>query len=340
MRSTGKCDIMYSFNEGICFMKTKIIYISGNEVFDIADIRSAFEEVRSALNLDKTTVLFGVPVDGDDAGFATQTIKKQPAIEKNEPIIIDKEIIPENKTIEKIPEISAETVENEIQNESVVEHPIKKRGRPRKEEQIESHIEIKAETTTETPKESTKTLENETIEETEEKVVPILSVLSNDDEEKVIEEPTLENVEIIPDINEDETQNDTSVEITNTKITDDDEEDLEKLLSAMTPLEEDTVEIQSTEDIIEETQPDSADLSVDATLEQLATEFVENQDKIAAESKTNSRSKISKLRSILPFKQSKHKDQGLGDLFGWAGIAANDEEFSVPGFFTSAAGKK
>ena len=48
-------------------MKTKIIYISGNEVFDMADIRAAFEEVRMALNLDKTTVLFGVPVDEDDA---------------------------------------------------------------------------------------------------------------------------------------------------------------------------------------------------------------------------------------------------------------------------------
>jgi hypothetical protein len=37
-------------------MKTKIIYISGNEIFDMADIRAAFEEVRNALNLDKTTV--------------------------------------------------------------------------------------------------------------------------------------------------------------------------------------------------------------------------------------------------------------------------------------------
>ena len=75
-------------------------------------------------------------------------------------------------------------------------------------------------------------------------------------------------------------------------------------------------------------------------MEQLATEFAENQDKIAAETKSSSRSKIGKLRNILPFKQSKHKDTGLGDLFGWAGIAANDEEFSVPGFFTSTAAKK
>ena len=48
-------------------MKTKIIYISGNEVFDMADIRAAFEEVRNTLHLGSDTVMFGVPVDNDDA---------------------------------------------------------------------------------------------------------------------------------------------------------------------------------------------------------------------------------------------------------------------------------
>lgn len=48
-------------------MKKKIIYISGNEVFEMADIRAAFDEVRNALNLADDTVLFGVPVDADDA---------------------------------------------------------------------------------------------------------------------------------------------------------------------------------------------------------------------------------------------------------------------------------
>ena len=87
---------------------------------------------------------------------------------------------------------------------------------------------------------------------------------------------------------------------------------------------------------IEESIDENEDVSVDATLEQLATEFVENQDKISAENKPSSRSKIGKLRNILPFKQSKHKDQNFGDLFNWGGIAANDEDFSVPGFFTAA----
>ena len=119
------------------------------------------------------------------------------------------------------------------------------------------------------------------------------------------------------------------------------EPDLEKLLSAMTPLQEDTLD----EDIIaidsdNSESEDNVSDDVDATLEQLATEFAETQDKIAAETKSSGRSKIGKLRNILPFKQSKHKDQGLGDLFGWAGVAANDEDFSVPGFFTNASSKK
>lgn len=316
-------------------MKTKIIYISGNEVFDIADIRSAFEEVRNALNLDKTTVLFGVPVDADDAGFGNQTTKNETVIEENEPIIVDEEIIPENEIIEKIPEISAENVENEVQNESVVEQPVKKRGRPRKEVKEETVVENNQENDLET-------LEN--TEESEEPVVPILSVLSSDDE-KIIDEAPEKQVDIIPEFSNDKAdeEDDLSVEITTAQISelpDDDEADLEKLLSAMTPLEEDAVEEPKTTDVVENQKDDSTDLSIDATLEQLATEFIENQDKIAAESKSASRSKIGKLRSILPFKQSKHKDQGFGDLFGWAGVAANDEEFSVPGFFTSAAGKK
>ncbi len=48
-------------------MKTKIIYISGSEIFDMADIRAAFEQVRTTMALPNDTVLFGVPVDTDDA---------------------------------------------------------------------------------------------------------------------------------------------------------------------------------------------------------------------------------------------------------------------------------
>ena len=57
---------------GVGFMKTKIIYISGGEIFNMSDVRNAFETVRHELGLGMDTVLFGVPVDAEDAGFATK----------------------------------------------------------------------------------------------------------------------------------------------------------------------------------------------------------------------------------------------------------------------------
>ena len=321
-------------------MKTKIIYISGTEIFDMRDIRAAFEEVRTALNLDKTTVLFGVPVDAEDAGIATKTPDLAVEQEKIEPVEIAPEPVIETTIVEEITEITPiqETTDEKI--ESVAEEqPVKKRGRPRKEDKIETVVEPVKETIDEPAEDST----DEQPEETKETVVPILSVLSVKEEDiapDVVEEETESDIEIIPEINDEIVEPVDETETPeNEIIEEDDAAKLERLLSAMKPLEEDILEEQHIDDIAKE--PDSeSDSSFDATLEQLASEFIENQDKIAAEAKQTSRSKIGKLRNILPFKQSKHKDSGLGDLFGWAGIAANDEDFSVPGFFTSAASKK
>ena len=299
-------------------MKTKIIYISGNEVFDMNDIRAAFEEVRNTLNLDKTTVLFGVPVDEDDAGLMTES---KPQVAEIKTVIEDikepvaEEIIP-TPIVEEIVE---ETEEQEEIIEDIVKEQPKKRGRPRKE---------KEETTEETVIEKHADSEN-----FDEKIVPILSILSTNDESE----------EIITEISDEKTDEEIVAEPIDETIednVDEDAEDLERLLSAMKPLQEDVSEDKITEEPIAEHTEDPEDISVDATLEQLATEFAENEDKISTENKSSSRSKIGKLRNILPFKQSKHKDQGLGDLFGWAGVAANDEDFSVPGFFTNAASRK
>ena len=300
-------------------MKTKIIYISGTEIFDIADIRAAFDEVRLALNLDKNTVLFGVPVDNDDAGLTSDVKQKQTAEIKEPEIPAPEE--------EPIPVIS-ETATSE--------EPItpKRRGRPRKEI-IEPVIEEETVEEIVTEEEPTETVE-------EEKIIPILSVLSSDDEdeEEVSEEITDETTPV-----EDKSEEVEEIEKSEEEIIDDiisenisnvpdslDEEnepDLEKLLSGIKPLGEDTS--ANVPPVKEETQETE---NVDATLEQLATEYVKNQDKIASESKTASRSKISTLRSILPFKPKTQKDSNSGDLFSWGGIAANDDEFSVPGFFT------
>ncbi len=310
-------------------MKTKIIYISGNEIFDMNDIRAAFEEVRNALNLDKNTVLFGVPVDNEDAGLSTKT-DNIAISESNITDVIntpEPESIETSEIIEPEPEFIPEPIEMVEQTESVVETPIKKRGRPRKETTI-----------TETVVDS----ENQDNIDTE-NIVPILSVLSTNEDENGSEPQNneiVENLDIISEISDEpsetiESKEDDEMDI---QISDDDA-DLEKLLSEMTPLDvsEDT---NNNEPIIPVDNNDDNDISVDATLEQLATEFAEKQDKITSETKSTSRNRIGKLRNILPFKQSKHKDTGLGDLFGWAGIAANDEDFSVPGFFTNAASRK
>ena len=328
MRSTGKYDIMCPLNRGYVIMKTKIIYISGNEIFDMNDIRAAFEEVRVALNLDKNTVLFGVPVDSEDAGFATKNDSLTQPDEIPE-TIIDKPY----QSIETEPDIPEpeiaiqQNIESvvETQTESIDVAPVKKRGRPRKETVIEEEFveDVKEESNA----------KSEKITDADERVVPILSVLSA--KEDMIEEITDSTDEIIPEISDEIAEDTKNTEIQSL----DTDSDLEKLLSAMTPLDEsNNFETENIVDTSEDTN--EPDISVDATLEQLATEFAEKQDKIVAETKSSSRNRIGKLRNILPFKQSKHKDTGLGDLFGWAGIAANDEEFSVPGFFTNAASRK
>ena len=111
-------------------MKTKIIYISGNEVFDMAEIRAAFEEVRCALGLDDDTVLFGVPVDKDNAietGVETATSilnvnaesdESQEIINIVEEPIENTEFIIDEATTETISEseitdVSPEIIDNE-----------------------------------------------------------------------------------------------------------------------------------------------------------------------------------------------------------------------------------
>lgn len=305
-------------------MKTKIIYISGNEIFNIADIRTAFEEVRNALQLGTDTVLFGVPVDTDDAGFGTS--ESEETIQ-SEPVDISEETQITEPVIEDIDNPAESIVVQEPENQK------QKRSRSRKKSDPNQNIE------------SDNTIVNTPVEQETEKVVPILSVLSGKEDENEPTEITTEEkisedtVEIIQD--NQEMENDVITEIdAEPEAENIGEPDLEKLLSSMTPLQEDALEDDKDIDNIEQMTDDIQSDDVDATLEQLATEFAEAQDKIASETKSSGRSKIGKLRNILPFKQSKHKDQGLGDLFGWAGVAANDEDFSVPGFFTNATSKK
>ena len=323
-------------------MKTKIIYISGNEVFEMAQIRAAFEEVRGALGLGADTVLFGVPVDADDALAdvainTTQAITETQiteTIEEPTPEIIDT-VEPETAVAqepEPIPEV--------IPEETVVE-PV-----------IESIVEPVVE---EAP---------EITEEAEsDKIIPILSILSaNDDIDTSVDEPevapTMNATDPISEPDVAESIDALTVSIDDV-VTDDapvveHEKTLEELLESMTPLGEDIIsDVEPDTNATPEEEMSDAnndDFSVsmtddmadtDATLAQLANEFAQTQDKIPESPKPSGNGKIGKLKNILPFKKAKRDDNGLmGDLFGWAGIAANDEDFSIPGFFTGVAGQK
>lgn len=360
MRSTLKYDIMFPSSGGLISMKTKIIYISGNEVFNMADIHAAFEEVRSTLGLGSDTVMFGVPVDNDDALSHDNADNIETSVEEStvslnvdsstEDVdfteVADEEVKPEQE-----PEVIAPVVPEEAEiKEKVVKKTTTKKSKSRAKEKTEP--EMSAATDAEPVK-------------NDEKIIPILSILAaknepeTDTEESAVSLEEDEEESNIPEINvSTETVSVESVEkrpaheIIADKITDEAPEEpiektLEQLLESMTPLREDTIEEQLDNEVVpeEETFLDSSDTTeddTDATLEQLAAEFAENQDKIPTQPKTESHSKIGKLKNILPFKKAKRGDESglMGDLFGWAGIAANDDDFAIPGFFSNAASKK
>ena len=348
-------------------MKTKIIYISGNEFFDMTDIKSAFDEVRNTLGLSNDTVLFGVPVDNDDV-FATDqfTEMKEKQIIENSDITSQESLDHEITEVEPIEKKQKKSIKNKTYDlETERKEPAKRLKSEKKQIVEKENIPD-----TITPTKNVK----------EEKIIPILSILSAKKEESSENEENInsDSADADPDYLDNAINNTDTSSVTNDTVEDIEqdvqsvkeekneinaqvvtiedmvtdeapnepiEKTLEQLLESMTPLREDVIEDQTsiTEDqveieILDEHESDS---SSDATLEQLATEFAENADKIQPEKKIENHSKIGKLKNILPFKKAKREDNGLmGDLFGWAGIAANDDDFSIPGFFTNTASKK
>ncbi len=364
-------------------MKTKIIYISGNEVFDMADIRAAFDEVRAALGLGADTVMFGVPVDADDA-LAVQNDAN--IIQNTDEIITDVTSITQEipTIIEQSDEIKQNITEPAVTQipSQDTEKPKKtvRRGRPKKsdteiidsaaEQNLPEPVAADVSNTDNTPTEST---------DTAEKIIPILSVLGNKSEPVAESEPAesaqpapvaidtdaevtapiIADIDInaelsAPSIDDDVT--DAPIRVTIGDMINDEapvaakEKTLEELLESMTPLREDHIDEDTTvSDVADDSviMDEPADIATDAaddgdaTLEKLAAEFAQTEDTIVAAPRAQSHGKIGKLKNILPFKKAKREDAGImGDLFGWAGIAANDEDFSIPGFFTPTAAKK
>ena len=334
-------------------MKTKIIYISGSEVFEMADIRAAFDEVRAALELGTDTVLFGVPVDNDDAlahapVAVEDTVAVTTAIVKDTPVPTP---APVNSDTPAIAPVTTDEIPD------IATAPKKKsRGRPTKTAKISPDANTDDKTTIATV---------DTLDGAQDAtVVPVASILSvlkskSDDKASVADAP-IPDTAVTTTLDDAHALNDTPIaDVTDETITDmitDDapdapiEKTLEQLLESMTPLCEDHNEIATDSTPVEpddeivmpdDISPAITDGNTDATLEQLATEFAENQDKIHTSPKNEGRGKIGKLKNILPFKKTRRDDPGLmGDLFGWAGIAANDDDFSMPGFFTGVASKK
>lgn len=321
-------------------MKTKIIYISGSEVFDMRDVRAAFDAVRATLGLSQDTILFGVPVDSDSALDAP--------VEKNESVECSAVVEP------VVPECPIATVEPEpeivVQTETIVDsEPIPE---PAPDEIIDTESQDKIIpitsilTAVSVPVESEQSVVEPVIEQdvvTEPVSESVVSDVKSD--EPVITDIAIDSELAAPAIDTDDTETVTLGDM----ISDDApvapmEKTLEQLLESMKPLREDLIndEAPVSDEVIDDTDmmpPFETD--ADATLAQLASEFAENEDKIVNTKPKESSGKIGKLKNILPFKKAKRDDNGLmGDLFGWAGIAANDDDFAMPGFFTNAVGKK
>lgn len=318
------------------FMKTKIIYISGSEVFQMSDVRAAFDTVRSELGLGSDTVLFGVPVDADDAlggkfenaeSSVVNAVSESPAVDAECPVM-DTPIVVQDDSEQNV-------------------MPAPKRTRKKAVAKVQEVVETEPEIATDTQPEPA---------ENNDGVISILSVLggvdaahetvteSDDDDQGIdlsldVPDDISENNE--PVVNFDAADIDDEIPTIEPQVatidnSDDADDSLEKLLQSVQSLHEDKDETVP-EPTDAEPQMDETDL----TLEKLANEFAENQDKIVNTTKSSARGgKIGKLKNILPFKKVKHNESSLmGDLFGWAGVAANDEEFGIPEFFPTAAKK-
>lgn len=366
-------------------MKTKIIYISGNEVFEMAQIRAAFDEVRSALGLDKDTILFGVPIDSDNALSVPEATENAVATVAETVIEDTFDKIPqESEIIIEEPAPMAEVMVAAVPEPAVVdeEEPITEPEQDIADEEKVIPIlsvlsakedaanadDVSAVTTVEPEPEITEPMATAVVADKENEDVALVATQDapamTDIEQTIIAtvdepldaEPTdgavisginIDTVLVAPVADgdadviaepatiSDMIRDEAPVAPVNTTL------GLEDLLESMKPLREDIVidaaTIETDDAPIEEWQQEDTD----ATLAQLASEFAENEDKIVDTAKTETHGKIGKLKSILPFKKRTRDDNFPTDnLFGWAGVAANDEDFSIPGFFTPVSSKK
>jgi len=322
-------------------MKTKIIYISGGELFNPADIRTAFDEVRIALGLDKDTLIFGVPVDEEEIAIAPESVMPaEPAIATEEKPAIAAEEAPPSKIIE-FPTAAAKPKPKRTKNEAAPK-PKAKAGE------------------TAAPVETAKPANS--------KPSPILSVIgvvseTNPEPQPALDDPSAQSAaaagipepvaaaEIPEDIPESIPEAAAtpqtpevivtmeSIEISETVVELDASAPLnsiEDIFEGLEPLAEDERPNLTTPTPKAVEDPVPADGDEDATLSKLASEFMKTQIDDDAPAPRAMSNRINKLKNVLPFKKKESAEPSLlGDLFGWAGVAANDtaDNFSMPDFF-------
>lgn len=329
----------------------------------MADVRAAFDTVRAALNLGNDTVLFGVPVDSDSA-FAN--VDAVPAIDVAEmPETLSGAVTesePETKSeINTEPDCESD-VATETQSAPVAP---RRRGRPRMKKVDDTPAVPEVEPQSDTASKVVPILS----------VLAAKSTDASDTDNDGGDDAAMDDDDVVnPAVTNDDNVDPSAPEVTICDVNLDAElvapgdafgqpmrvtigemivdaaptmpaeKTLEQLLESMTPLcDEHNADMPPAFDDDKfdsdiDVQPDAAD----ATLEKLATEFAESEPEIIPQPKTTSGGgKIGKLKNILPFKKARRDDSGLmGDLFNWAGIAANDEEFAIPGFFANATTNK
>lgn len=101
-------------------------------------------------------------------------------------------------------------------------------------------------------------------------------------------------------------------------------EKLEDIFDKLSPLQEEKF-------ISSAIEPSPLDTDLDPVLQKMAIEIAVTEEPLPEKPV-----KTSRLKNILPFKKAKKEESTsmLGDLFGWGGIAANDEDsFPATGAF-------
>ena len=152
-------------------MKTKIIYISGAEIFNIKDVHDAFDTVRRELGLNQDTILFGVPVDAEDALAGTNNVGAAEVVHEEQPVInIEQDIVE--------PIVEQESIVQDIVDEPIMENIVPEKKQKKTKKKIE-------------PENDFIPTEVKSGEETSQKeeIIPILSVLGG--EVQTVSEPEL-----------------------------------------------------------------------------------------------------------------------------------------------------